>query len=30
MSAYEIIMICIAVMSLLLKLIKVFTDNNQK
>jgi len=30
MSAYEIVMICITSVGLMLKLIKVFIDRNQK
>ena len=30
MSAYEIVMICIATMTLLLKLIEVLNDRNHK
>ena len=30
MSAYEIVMICIASIGLLLKLIKIITDRDQK
>lgn len=30
MDAYQIIMICVAAMTLVLKLIEVFTNNNRK
>ena len=30
MSAYEIVMICIASVGLILKLIRIFTDRDQK
>jgi hypothetical protein len=30
MRAYEIVMICIASVGLLLKMIQIFTDRNQK